>query len=173
MKIIRLTSSPADLPQRVAVALHADSSLLLPGHPFFMPEEEADWMAVPHLAVRICRLGKSISPRFADRYHDAMTVALHITTTDAGADAALDSLRDLADASVVLGKWGEQMPDSVEIGGKTYDTTAAKSIVNPLITALSVRTTFKTGDILLLPLGEPLPLVSPLVAPDFLNLKIV
>ncbi|MGN0086250.1 MAG: fumarylacetoacetate hydrolase family protein [Alloprevotella sp.] len=53
----------------------ADTALLLHGRPFFVPDYAEPCTATCHLALRISRLGKCISERFAHRYYDALTVA--------------------------------------------------------------------------------------------------
>lgn len=56
-----------------------DTALLRDGRPFFIPDFAAPCTFTPAIVLRICRLGKSISPRFADRYYDA--VGLGVTFT--------------------------------------------------------------------------------------------
>ena len=49
----------------------ADTALLTGGKPFFVPDCAAPCTCGAQLAVRISRLGRFISPRFARRYYDA------------------------------------------------------------------------------------------------------
>lgn len=66
-----LSSSPAHLPtDSPDYFLIPDSSLLKSGKPFFIPDENDSFRAMPSLAVKICRLGKGISPKFAGRYYN-------------------------------------------------------------------------------------------------------
>ncbi len=51
-----------------------DTCFLNNGKPFFIPEFADPCHIEGHLAIRICRLGRSISERFAHRYYDAVTV---------------------------------------------------------------------------------------------------
>lgn len=60
----------------------ADSSLLTGGKPFFIPDFTQRCDYETELVVRICRLGRSISPRFAHRYYDAATVGIDFTARD-------------------------------------------------------------------------------------------
>ena len=59
-----------------------DSALVTRGKPFFIPDytEECEYEA--ELVVRICRMGRSISERFAHRYYDAVTVGVDFTARD-------------------------------------------------------------------------------------------
>lgn len=56
-----------------------DTALLGSKRPFFIPDFAPVCRAHLHLAVRICRLGRSISERFAHRYYDAMAPVVHFT----------------------------------------------------------------------------------------------
>ncbi len=71
-----------DLPQQPVIFMKPDSALLKNGKPFFIPDfcERVDYEA--ELVVRICRLGKNISERFAYRYYDAVTVGIDFTARD-------------------------------------------------------------------------------------------
>lgn len=60
----------------------ADSALLKPGNPFFIPAYTQRCDYETELVVRICRLGRSISPRFAHRYYDQVTVGIDFTARD-------------------------------------------------------------------------------------------
>ncbi len=56
-----------------------DTALLRDGKPFFVPDFAAPCVCQAALAIRICRLGRSISPRFAHRYYDAVTAGVAFT----------------------------------------------------------------------------------------------
>lgn len=51
-----------------------DTALHINKRPFFIPDYADPCIQQLHRAVRICRLGKCISPRFAGRYYDAITL---------------------------------------------------------------------------------------------------
>ena len=59
-----------------------DTALLKDSKPFFIPDHLGTITAAVHLVVRICRLGKTIAPRFATRYYDAVTLGVDFTATD-------------------------------------------------------------------------------------------
>ncbi|MBQ8227072.1 MAG: FAA hydrolase family protein [Bacteroidaceae bacterium] len=52
-----------------------DSALLRERRPMFVPPFAERCSVQTHLAVRICRLGRCVSPRFAHRYHEGATLA--------------------------------------------------------------------------------------------------
>ena len=58
--------------------LKGDSALLVNKKPFFVPEKTICLAAHPCVVLRISKLGKNISPRFAYRYIDAIAAGLHI-----------------------------------------------------------------------------------------------
>ena len=60
-------------PDEPVIFTKADSALLKPGRPFFVPDDMGRIDYEAEVVVRICRLGKSIPTRFAHRYYDALT----------------------------------------------------------------------------------------------------
>lgn len=56
-----------------------DTALLKDWKPLFIPDFADLCTVQTHLVVRICRLGRSISERFAHRYYDAITVGATFT----------------------------------------------------------------------------------------------
>jgi 2-keto-4-pentenoate hydratase/2-oxohepta-3-ene-1,7-dioic acid hydratase in catechol pathway len=64
------------------MAMKSDSSLLNQGKPFFLPDLSKDIRQCPCVVVRICRLGRSIEPRFADRYYDALAYGIDFRAND-------------------------------------------------------------------------------------------
>ena len=60
----------------------ADSALLKDGKPFFVPSFTQQCEYETELVVRICRLGRSIAPRWAHRYYDQVTVGIDFTARD-------------------------------------------------------------------------------------------
>ena len=58
--------------------LKGDSVLLVNKKPFFVPEKTLCLAAHPCVVMRISKLGKNISPRFAYRYIDAIAAGLHL-----------------------------------------------------------------------------------------------
>lgn len=62
--------------------LAADSALSNHGKPFFMPEGMGKITVSASMAFRISRLGKSIKPRFAERYYEEIAPILHFRLAD-------------------------------------------------------------------------------------------
>ncbi len=69
-------------PKTPVVFTKADSALLKDRKPFFVPDFMGRIDYEAELVVRISRLGKCISQRFAHRYYDAVTVGIDFTARD-------------------------------------------------------------------------------------------
>ncbi len=99
--------------------LKGDSALLVNRKPFFVPDETKEPVAYPALALRICRLGKQIGLRFADRYFDAITPALDIQAADMLREArrhgASWTRAVSQDGSLPIGEWKEAWNDTVTV----------------------------------------------------------
>lgn len=84
-----------------------DSALVNRGKPFFIPDYTTECEYEAELVIRICRMGRSISERFAHRYYDAVTVGVDFTARDLQRKLRAEGLPwDLAkgfDGSAVIG----------------------------------------------------------------------
>lgn len=69
-------------PEEPIIFMKPDSALLKDGKPFFIPDFSNEVHYETELVVRINRLGKNISERFAHRYYDAVTVGIDFTARD-------------------------------------------------------------------------------------------
>lgn len=72
MKVILLS----DFTDPPVPLLLADSAVARQGYPFFVPDENGEYVAAPAVIFTITRLGKSIAERFAGRYHDEGMLAV-------------------------------------------------------------------------------------------------
>lgn len=70
------------IPEEPVIFLKPDSALLKDGKPFFIPDFSSEVHYETELVVRISRLGKNVSERFAHRYYDALTVGIDFTARD-------------------------------------------------------------------------------------------
>ena len=64
------------------IFMKPDSAVIQKGKPFFLPDYSKRVEYETELVVRICRLGKNISQRFASRYYDAVTLGIDFTARD-------------------------------------------------------------------------------------------
>lgn len=166
MKIIRVIS----LSPTLQLGFHPDSTLVLQGRPLFMPEEGEGWQAEICLAVKIGRLGKNISEKFAPRYYDGLSCAMRLVLPSA---PEMASVIDGMDSGIVHGEW---LDASKAAGAMTVSVGAVEIRLAPqaqkiaeAISAISRYTTLKMGDIILLPASDAM---VPLEAPGRLDMQI-
>lgn len=153
-----------------------DSALVNRGRPFFIPDFTNECEYETELVVRISRMGRSISQRFAHRYYDAVTVGIDFTACDIQRRMRAQGLPwDLAkgfDGSAVIGEWREfdQLPNRnpvelrnvsdllkagvefrLDINGNTVQSGVSTQMihnVDRLVSYISNFFTLKTGDII-------------------------
>ena len=114
-----------------SMVLKGDSCMLNGRKPMFMPDDATELGVTACVILRVSRLGKEISERFAGRYYDAIAP---------GADfAALDLLRKAQeegsswtpsigfDYSLALGEWMDVQKDDVQ-STKEWVMTPEKAI---------------------------------------------
>lgn len=78
MKIIGFSQ----IASQVQMVLKGDSSLLVNSKPFFIPDWSNDVRMTPCVVLRVSRLGKHVSARFASRYYDAVAIGLNMQAAD-------------------------------------------------------------------------------------------
>lgn len=70
------------LPTEPVLFSKPDSAIIQPGKPFFVPDFADRFDYETEIVVRISRVGKDISERFAHRYYDEITVGIDFTARD-------------------------------------------------------------------------------------------
>lgn len=148
MKFIRLKSLSPEL----SLDIHPDSAMILPGRPLFMPEWGEGWAGDVYVAVRIGRLGKNVGRKFASRYYDGVSLALHVNLPGADVDGGVLSGMD---STLVHGDW---LPAETAAGAMTVGTGATSvecpalsGEIEDAISRVSEYMTLKMGDIIMLP----------------------
>ena len=141
----------------------ADSSLLKDRKPFFIPDELGTIEYEAEIVVRVCRLGKSISERFASRYYDAVTVGIDFTARDLLRKLSQQGLPwDMSksfDGAAVLGEWIskdkfldiQRLRFHLDVNGETKQEGCTNDMinkVNEIISYISRFFTLKTGDLI-------------------------
>jgi 2-keto-4-pentenoate hydratase/2-oxohepta-3-ene-1,7-dioic acid hydratase in catechol pathway len=69
-------------PAEPVVFLKPDSSIIKNNKPFFIPDFSSEIHYEVEVVVKISKLGKGISAKFADRYFDEVTLGIDITARD-------------------------------------------------------------------------------------------
>lgn len=141
----------------------ADSSLLKDRKPFFIPDELGTIEYEAEVVVRVCRLGKSISERFASRYYDAVTVGIDFTARDLLRKLSQQGLPwDMSksfDGAAVLGEWVskdkfldiQRLRFHLDVNGETKQEGCTNDMiykVDEIISYISRFFTLKTGDLI-------------------------
>ncbi len=141
----------------------ADSSILKDRKPFFIPDELGTIEYEAEIVVRICRLGKSISERFASRYYDAVTVGIDFTARDLLRKLSQQGLPwDMSksfDGAAVLGEWIskdkfldiQRLRFHLDVNGETKQEGCTSDMiykVDEIISYISRFFTLKTGDLI-------------------------
>ncbi len=141
----------------------ADSSLLKDRKPFFIPDELGTIEYETEIVVRVCRLGKSISERFAPRYYDAVTVGIDFTARDLLKKLSQQGLPwDMSksfDSAAVIGEWVpkdkfldvQRLRFHLDVNGETKQEGCTSDMiykVDEIISYVSRFFTLKTGDLI-------------------------
>lgn len=151
------------IPEEPVIFTKPDSALLKDSKPFFIPDFTKQCDYETELVVRICRLGRNISERFAHRYYDAYTVGIDFTARDLQrklrAEGKPWELSKAFDNSAVIGDFvsKEELPDvqqlhfHLDIDGKTVQQGFTGDMiysVDRLVAFVSQYFTLKIGDLI-------------------------
>ena len=151
------------IPLEPVVFLKPDSSLLKNNKPFFLPDFSDNIHYEVEVVIKISRLGKGISAKFAHRYYDEVTLGIDITARDiqsrqskagmpwelskcfdgaapVGSFIPVTSLKDIGNIDF-----------SLEINGKVVQKSNTSDMIfgfNEIIEYVSKFFTLKTGDLI-------------------------
>ena len=140
--------------------LKGDSALLVNKKPFFVPEKTLCLAAHPCVVMRISKLGKNISPRFAYRYIDAIAAGLHLADEGMLALARKEghswTAAIAADGSLPVGAFLPLSEDGYEcnfrffLEGEEKHIRLAELPIEEAVAAVSRVMTIRQGDMLFL-----------------------
>jgi len=151
------------VPSEPVVFLKPDSSILKNNKPFFLPDFSTDINYEVEVVLKISKLGKGISAKFAHRYFDEITLGIDITARDLqtrlktagmpwelskcfdggaplGKFIPVERIRDMADLDFRL-----EINNKVVQKGNTSDMIFG---CNEIIEYVSKYFTLKTGDLI-------------------------
>lgn len=98
-----------EVPDKPVIFMKPKSAVLLPEKPFYYPEFSDNIQYECEVVVRICKNGKYIQEKFANKYYNAVTVGLDFTARDLQQELKSKGLPwELAkafDGSAVVGKF--------------------------------------------------------------------
>ncbi len=150
MKIIGFTKIDGTL----QMVLKSDSCLLVNRKPFFTPDNAEDLRMSRCVVLRVSRLGKSIEPRFASRYYDAMALGIDFVAWDKLSEArqkgnswteAIDF-----DYSLAVGEW-------IETGDCASAKLSEGLVISPeeAVAQVSRLMTIRQGDLIYIDMNAP------------------
>jgi acylpyruvate hydrolase len=171
MKIICIGRNYADhakelnnpVPANPVFFMKPDSSLLINNKPFFYPSFSKEIHYETEIILKICKLGKSIETRFANRYYNEIGIGIDFTARDLQNICKKEGhpweIAKAFDQSAVLGKFVPKtsLPDlsainfQLEINGITVQKGNTRDLLfsfDTLISYVSTYVTLKTGDLI-------------------------
>jgi fumarylpyruvate hydrolase len=150
-------------PVEPVVFLKPDSTILKNNKPFFLPDFSKEIHYEVEVVVKISKLGKGISPEFAHRYFDEVTLGIDITARDLQNDLSKAGLpweiSKCFDGAAPLGKFVpvktiKDLNDimfRLEINGRTVQESSTSDMIfgiSEIIAYVSRFFTLKTGDLI-------------------------
>ena len=151
------------IPDEPVVFLKPDSSILKNNKPFFLPDFSFDIHYEVEVVIKISKLGKGISAKFAPRYFDEVTLGIDITARDLQsrqAEAGMPwEISKCFDGAAPLGRFFtvsgiKDMADidfRLEINDKVVQKGNTSDMIfgfNEIVEYVSKFFTLKTGDLI-------------------------
>jgi acylpyruvate hydrolase len=151
------------IPDEPVVFLKPDSSILKNNKPFFLPDFSANIHYEVEVVLKISKLGKGISARFASRYYDEITLGIDITARDLQSRLAASGmpweLSKCFDGSAPLGSFIpvsriddiSNLDFRLEINNKVVQIGNTSDMIfgfNEIVEYVSKYFTLKTGDLI-------------------------
>ena len=150
-------------PSEPVVFIKPDSAILKNNKPFYIPDFTRELHYETELIVRINRLGKNISPRFAHRYYSEIGLGIDFTARDLQRELRTAGkpweLSKAFDGAAIIGNFVpitelgdvQNIPFRLDIDKKTVQKGNSSDMIFPideLIAYVSRYFTLKIGDIL-------------------------
>jgi len=150
-------------PSEPVVFMKPDSSILKKNKPFFLPDFSSEIHYEVEVVVKISKLGKGISPKFAPRYYDELTAGIDITARDIQARLSKSMLPwEISkgfDGAAPLGKFipaisvGDpgKLDFRLEINDRIVQQSNTSDMIfsiNEIISYVSRFFTLRTGDLI-------------------------
>jgi acylpyruvate hydrolase len=151
------------IPETPVVFMKPDSSILKNNKPFFLPDFSANIHYEVEVVLRITKLGKGISAKFAPRYFDEITLGIDITARDLQSQLASTGmpweLSKCFDGAAPLGNFIpvshikdiSNLDFHLEINGKVVQKGNTADMIfgfNEIVEYVSKFCTLKTGDLI-------------------------
>lgn len=130
-----------DIPEEPVIFIKPKSALLQPHTPFYYPEFSNELHYEAELVLRICKNGKYIQEKQANKYYNAITVGIDFTARDIQNELKKKGLPwEKAkgwDNSAVIGKWVDINPsilkNPINFSLRNNGETVQKGISNDML----------------------------------------
>lgn len=150
-------------PQEPVIFLKPDTAVLQKQFPFVIPEFSSDIHYEVEVLVKISKVGKYISPKFAYKYYDEIGLGIDFTARDLQAELKEKGLpwekAKAFDGSAVIGNFIPKLQFE-SLGNINFELTKNKTVVqkgntgnmlwkiDEIVAHVSQYFTLKTGDII-------------------------
>ena len=151
------------IPENPLIFLKPDSSIVKNNKPFFLPGFSKNIQHEVEVVIKISKLGKGITPEFASRYYDEVTLGIDITARDLQKIQSENGypweICKSFDGSAPIGKFVpvsklkdmSNLDFRLEINGKVVQQSNTSDMIfgfNEIISYVSEFFTLKTGDLI-------------------------
>lgn len=151
------------VPQKPVFFMKPDSALLLKNKPFFIPDFSSEIHYEAEIVLKISRLGKNISKKFASRYYNSIGIGIDFTARDLQDQCKKAGhpweIAKAFDQSAAISRFIDiqEVPDrnainfSLNINGKTVQKGNTGDMIfsfDEIIAYVSTFLTLKTGDLI-------------------------
>lgn len=152
-----------DVPKDPVIFLKPDTSILLKKQPFFIPDFSKNVQYEVEVLVKINRVGKYISEKFAHKYYQEIGLGIDFTARDLQSELKTKGLpwekAKAFDGSAVVGKWIDKskiedlnnLSFSLQKNGEIVQSASTNLMlwkIDALIAYISQYFTLKIGDII-------------------------
>lgn len=151
-----------NLPKQPVIFMKPETSLLRDNKPFFLPDFSSQIDYETEIVLRISKMGKNISEKFADRYYDAIGLGIDFTARDLQNEFKANgtpwelckAFDNSAPISQFLPKEDFNISNlnfSLKINGETVQKGNTKDMIfspEKIISFVSRFFTLKTGDLI-------------------------
>jgi 2-keto-4-pentenoate hydratase/2-oxohepta-3-ene-1,7-dioic acid hydratase in catechol pathway len=150
-------------PSEPVIFIKPDSSIIKNNKPFFLPGFSKEIHYEVEVVLKISKLGKGISAKFAHRYYDEVTVGIDLTARDLQNQQSKAGMpweiSKCFDGAAPLGKFipvssikkMEDLDFSLEINDRIVQKSNTSDMIfsfNEIISYISKYFTLKTGDLI-------------------------
>lgn len=151
-----------NLPKQPVIFMKPETSLLRDNKPFFLPDFSSQIDYETEIVLRISKMGKNVSEKFADRYYDAIGLGIDFTARDLQNEFKANgtpwelckAFDNSAPISQFLPKEDFNLSNlnfSLNINGETVQKGNTKEMIfspEKIISFVSRFFTLKTGDLI-------------------------